>query len=164
MKIYTKIAASLVATVFAIMAVPAQADHDTAGAELSADGLTIKLTCASFGGLAYTLREEVRFASDKRPAKKDRTALIYKLKDAHYKLHSEDPAKNCDGAQKLDDFSSKVSALSEASTDVKKKIWDYTSGESIKCLIEGSSALASSSRGGLTCDDAGVRPRGKGPK
>ena len=103
MKIYTKIAVSLIATVFAIVAVPAQADHDTAGAELSADGLIIGLTCESFGALQYTFDNLVWFANEG----KDRPSLQAKLDKSHDKLH-EDPPKLCDAAQKLDDFSFKV--------------------------------------------------------
>jgi len=175
MKIYTKISASLVAAVFAIAVMPVQADHNNTGAELSADGLTIMLTCDKFGGLEYTLDNHVFFASDgKGPYQgqdtgKDREGLEGKLTNAHDKLH-EDPPKLCDAAQKLDDFSFKVQSLEDGNTADKFKIWDDTDGTSIQCLIEGSAALADDLRTDdqgqdIDCaDDAGDPPRGKGPK
>ena len=157
------------AAVFALAtAAPAMADHDTVGAELSADGLTIYLDCETFGGLEYTLDNHVFFASDNkgRPGyetSKDREGLEDKLTNAHDKLH-EVPPKPCDAAQKLDDFSFKVQSLEEGNTATKMKISDDTNGESIQCLIEGSAALAASTRPTGGCDAAGDPPRGKGPK
>jgi hypothetical protein len=166
MKIYTKIAASLIATVFAIVAVPAQADHDTAGAELSADGLTIDVTCKTFGGLEYTLRDEVTFTNAN-----DFSSLLVKLDQAHLKLHYEDldPPKLCDAAQKLDDFSFKVKFLRDGrKANSKPKIFDEQGGEAIACLIEGSAAIADDLRTDpdpdLECTDVEDPPRGKGPK
>ena len=163
MKIYTKIAVSLLATVFAIVAVPAQADHDTAGAELSADGLTIDLTCESFGGLKYTLLKEVTFTNDK-----DLSSLLGKLYKSHDKLH-EDPPKLCDAAQKLDDFSFKVKFLRDGrKANSKPKIFDEQGGAAIACLLEGSAAYANDLRTDpdpdLDCTVVKDPPRGKGPK
>ena len=164
MKIYTKMVVSLIATVFAIVAVPAQADHDTAGAELSADGLTIDLTCESFGGLIYTLLEEVTFTNDK-----DLSSLLGKLYKVHDKLHYEDPPKLCDAAQKLDDFSIKVEFLLYGrKANSKPKIFDEQEGNAITCLIDGSAAIADGLRTDpdpdLDCTDVEDPPRGKGPK
>ena len=159
MKIYMKIAVSLLATVFAIVAVPAQADHDTVGAELSADGLIIGLTCKSFGGLKYTLLEEVTFTNDE-----DLSSLLGKLYKSHDKLH-EDPPKLCDAAQKLDDFSFKVKFLRDGrKANSKPKIFDEQGGEAIKCLIVGSAEYADDLRTGIDCTVVEDPPRGKGPK
>lgn len=170
MKIYTKGVALAAATVFAMAtAVPAMADHDTVGAELSADGQTIYIDCESFGGLQYTLENHVFFASDGKgqyrgtDTGQDREGLENKLAYAHDKLH-EDPPKPCDAAQKLDDFSFKVQSLLDGNTADKTKISDDTGGTSIQCLIDGSAALADTVSAGETCGDAGSPPRGKGPK
>ncbi len=169
MKIYTKGTALAATAVFALAtSASAMADHDTVGAKLSEDGTTIELTCASFGGLTYTLDNHVFFASDGKGQYRDtgtgqdRLGLEEKLDGAHDKLH-EDPPKPCDAAQKLDDFSFKVQSLKDGNTADKTKISDDTNG-AIQCLIDGSAALAASLRPADGCDAAGDPPRGKGPK
>jgi len=161
MKIYTNIAASLVAAVFAIAAVPVQADHNNTGAELSADGLTIELTCDTFGALQYTFDELVTFANEE----KDRPSLQGKVDQAHNKLH-EDPPKLCDAAQKLDDFSFKVRSLlvGRDGTGKKPKIFDDVDNAAIWCLITGSAAIADDLTDDLECIVVNFPPRGKGPK
>lgn len=167
MKIYTKKGAlAVAAAVFAITAAPVQADHDTAGAELSADGLTISLSCDTFGALQYTFDELVTFANED----KDRPSLQGKLDYAHSKLH-EDPQKFCDAAQKLDDFSFKVRFLLEGrdGTGKKPKVFDEQGDVAIWCLIDGSAAIAEDLRtddqgDSLDCTVVEDPPRGKGRK
>ena len=161
MTIYTNIAASLVAVVFAIAAVPAQADHDTTGATLSADGLTISVVCEEFGGFLHAFNNEVEFTNQK-----DRLSLSLeagKLGKAHWKLH-EDPPKLCDAAQKLDDFSFKVRFLRDGrdGKGTKPKISDNSDGAAIACLIEGSAEMADDLTDGLDCTVVEDPPRGKG--
>lgn len=174
MNIYTKGKALAAAAVFALAtAAPAMADHDTVGADLSADGTTITLTCDTFGALEYTLRNHVSFGNDGKPPYqdedpvmgKDREGLERKLTEAHRKDLHEDPPKPCDAAQKLDDFSSKVTQLRDGNTADKIKISDDTKGSSIQCLIDGSAALAKSLIPAAGCDSSGGKPGGgKGPK
>lgn len=170
MKIYTKGTALAAAAVFALAtAAPAIADHDTVGVEYDAASNVVYIDCETFGGLEYTLDKLVFFASDDKGQYRgtgtgqDRLGLEDKLTNAHDKLH-EDPPKPCDAAQKLNDFSFKVQSLLDGNTADKTKISDDQGGESIRCLIEGSAALAQSLSSGESCGDAGSPPRGKGPK
>ena len=167
MKIYTKGTALAAAAVFALAtAAPAMADHNTVGVEYDAANNVVYIDCESFGGLEYTLATHVDFASDTRNGK-DRSGLEGKLTNAQAKLHEDQP-KPCDAAQKLDDFSFKVASLLAANTADKTKISDDTGGESIRCLIEGSAALAKSLIPTDGCDSGGGspngKPKGKGPK
>jgi hypothetical protein len=163
MNIYTKKGAlAAAAAIFAISAAPVQADHFATGMVYDADGNIMYITCESFGGLKYTLDNEVTFVND-APDQKDRVALNGKLTEAHDKLH-EDPPKNCDAAQKLDDFNTKVVALRDGGKGGKPKIFDETNGDAIACLVDGSAKLAASLTDGITCEAAGDPPRGKGPK
>ena len=163
MNIYTKKSAlAVAAAMFAISAAPVQADHFDSGVVLDPVSNEMVITCASFGGLKHTLDNEVTFTSDNKPDRKDYNALDGKLTEAHDKLH-EDPPKNCDAAQKLDDFSFKVVALRDGGKGNKPKIFDSNSGVSIACLIEGSAALADSLTVGLDCAPVQDPPRGKGP-
>jgi len=163
MKIYTKKGMlAVAAAIFAIAAAPVQADHMTEGAVLSADGTIISLECAKFGGLKETLTF-VTFTNDDE----DRPSLVGKLKKAHLKLH-EDPPKICDAAQKLEDFSFKVTSLRDgrAGKGNKPKIFDNLPDGvgAVDCLIEGSAAIAAHLRKDLDCTIVEDPPRGKGPK
>lgn len=146
-----KLSVALGAALIGIGAV-AQADHFSTGVVLNSDGTVIDMNCASFGGLKYTLDNYVTFANED----KDRPALDGKLVEAHDKLHE---GKKCDAAQKLLDFSSKIDRLTPEQR--KPKIFESYPG-AIQCLGDGSSLLAAELTQGVTCEDPGDPPRGKG--
>ena len=111
---------------------------------------TFWVDCSTLEGLNTTM-DYLTFTNDA----KDRPSLQGKLDEAQAKI---DEDKVCDAGLKVSDFNNKVFRLDNAT---KPKIGESADG-AIQCALEGSQALAEAWRTG--CEDAGVPPRGKGPK